>query len=78
MPREVMYAEAIGEAIAEEMQRDPTVIYYGQNMAMTEKDPFCESSAGTEFGSPLFRKRHRSAWPLAQRRPAFVPWWSFG
>ncbi|MDR7439825.1 MAG: pyruvate dehydrogenase complex E1 component subunit beta [Armatimonadota bacterium] len=39
MPREVMYAEAIGEAIAEEMQRDPAVVYYGQNMAMTEKDP---------------------------------------
>jgi len=40
MPKEVMYAEAISEAIMEEMQRDPTVIYYGQNMAMTEKDPF--------------------------------------
>lgn len=34
-----MFAEAIAAAIAEEMQRDSTVIFYGQNMAMTERDP---------------------------------------
>jgi pyruvate/2-oxoglutarate/acetoin dehydrogenase E1 component len=38
--REMMFAEAIAAAIAEEMERDPNVIYYGQNMAMTERDPF--------------------------------------
>ncbi len=43
MAREVAYAEAIGEAIAEEMERDPDVIYYGQNMAMTEKDPLLKA-----------------------------------
>jgi pyruvate/2-oxoglutarate/acetoin dehydrogenase E1 component len=40
MPREMMFAEAIATAIGEEMHRDPNVVYYGQNMAMTERDPF--------------------------------------
>lgn len=39
MAREMMFAEAIAAAIVEEMQRDPNVIIYGQNMAMTERDP---------------------------------------
>ena len=37
--REMMFAEAIAVAITEEMQRDPSVVFYGQNMAMTERDP---------------------------------------
>lgn len=39
MAREMMYGEAIGAAMTEEMQRDPNVILYGQNLAMTERDP---------------------------------------
>jgi pyruvate dehydrogenase E1 component beta subunit len=39
MAREMMYGDAIASAIIEEMQRDPNVIFYGQNMAMTERDP---------------------------------------
>ena len=39
MPREMMYGDAIAAAIVGEMQRDPNVIFYGQNMAMTERDP---------------------------------------
>jgi pyruvate/2-oxoglutarate/acetoin dehydrogenase E1 component len=39
MPKEMMYGEAIATAIIEEMQRDPGVIFYGQNMGMTERDP---------------------------------------
>ena len=39
MPREMIFAEAINAAIVEEMQRDPDVIFYGQNMGMTEQDP---------------------------------------
>jgi len=39
MAREMMYGEAMAAAIIEEMQRDPNVIFYGQNMAMTERDP---------------------------------------
>jgi len=39
MPKEMMYGEAIATAIIEEMQRDPDVIFYGQNMGMTERDP---------------------------------------
>ncbi len=39
MAKEMMYGEAIATAIIEEMQRDPTVIFYGQNMGMTERDP---------------------------------------
>lgn len=39
MAREMMYGDAIASAIVEEMQRDANVIFYGQNMAMTERDP---------------------------------------
>jgi acetoin:2,6-dichlorophenolindophenol oxidoreductase subunit beta len=39
MAREMMYGDAIAVAIVEEMQRDPNVVLYGQNMAMTERDP---------------------------------------
>jgi len=39
MPREMMYGEAMAAAIVEEMQRDSDMIFYGQNMAMTERDP---------------------------------------
>ncbi len=40
MAREMMFAEAMAAAIMEEMQRDSDVVFYGQNMAMTERDPF--------------------------------------
>jgi len=40
MAREMMFAEAMAAAIMEEMHRDPDVVFYGQNMAMTERDPF--------------------------------------
>jgi pyruvate dehydrogenase E1 component beta subunit len=39
MAKEMMYGEAMAVAIVEEMQRDPDVVFYGQNMAMTERDP---------------------------------------
>ncbi len=39
MAREMMYGEAIGAAMTEEMQRDSNVVLYGQNLAMTERDP---------------------------------------
>ncbi len=39
MGREMMYGDAIASAIVEEMQRDANVVFYGQNMAMTERDP---------------------------------------
>ena len=39
MPKEMMYGEAIATAIIEEMHRDSDVIFYGQNMGMTERDP---------------------------------------
>jgi len=39
MAREMMYGDAIAAAIIEEMQRDLNVVFYGQNMAMTERDP---------------------------------------
>lgn len=43
MGREMMYADAIAAAITEEMQRDENVIFYGQNMAMTERDPMLKA-----------------------------------
>jgi pyruvate/2-oxoglutarate/acetoin dehydrogenase E1 component len=39
MGREMVFGEAMVTAIAEEMQRDGNVVFYGQNMAMTERDP---------------------------------------
>ncbi len=39
MARDVMYGDAITQAIVEEMQRDADIVFYGQNMAMTERDP---------------------------------------
>jgi len=39
MPREMMYAEAMATAITEEMTRDSNVIFYGQNLGMTDRDP---------------------------------------
>ena len=36
---EMMYGEAMATAISEEMQRDPHIVFYGQNMAMTDRDP---------------------------------------
>jgi acetoin:2,6-dichlorophenolindophenol oxidoreductase subunit beta len=39
MAREMMFGEAMVTAIAEEMQRDSDVVFYGQNMAMTDRDP---------------------------------------
>ncbi len=39
MAREMMYGEAIGTAIAEEMARDSSVVLFGQNLGMTDRDP---------------------------------------
>ncbi len=40
MGRELPYIVAINEAIQQEMQRDDRVLYFGQNIATTENDPF--------------------------------------
>jgi pyruvate/2-oxoglutarate/acetoin dehydrogenase E1 component len=50
MAREMMFAEAIATAIGEEMHRDPNVIFYGQKMAMTDRDPFVK-----KFGNSRVR-----------------------
>ncbi|MBZ5659695.1 MAG: alpha-ketoacid dehydrogenase subunit beta [Acidobacteriia bacterium] len=39
MPSEMMYAQAMATAITEEMTRDSNVIFYGQNLGMTDRDP---------------------------------------
>jgi len=39
MAREMMYGDAIASAVVEEMQRDPSIVLYGQNLAMTGRDP---------------------------------------
>ena len=43
MARELPYIAAIGEAISEEMARDEKVLYFGQNIATTENDPFLQA-----------------------------------
>jgi acetoin:2,6-dichlorophenolindophenol oxidoreductase subunit beta len=43
MARELPYIAAIDEAIHGEMQRDETVLYFGQNMATTENEPYVDA-----------------------------------
>jgi pyruvate dehydrogenase E1 component beta subunit len=43
MARELPYIAAIGEAIQQEMGRDESVLYFGQNIATTENDPFLQA-----------------------------------
>jgi pyruvate/2-oxoglutarate/acetoin dehydrogenase E1 component len=40
VPRELPYIAAIEEAIRQEMDRDPSVLLFGQNIATTGNDPF--------------------------------------
>jgi len=42
MSKQMIYAEAMGTALVEEMERDPNVILLGQNLGMTEKDPLIQ------------------------------------
>jgi pyruvate/2-oxoglutarate/acetoin dehydrogenase E1 component len=46
MAHELPYIAAIEEAIREEMERDPSVLYFGQNIATTENDPFLQQFGG--------------------------------
>ena len=43
MPHELPYIAAIVEAIQLEMERDDSVLYFGQNMATTENEPFVDA-----------------------------------
>ena len=47
---ELPYIAAIGEAISEEMARDETVLYFGQNIATSDQDPYLQA-----FGSDRVR-----------------------
>jgi acetoin:2,6-dichlorophenolindophenol oxidoreductase subunit beta len=46
MARELPYIAAIGEAIHQEMARDDTVLYFGQNLATHDEDPFLQAFGG--------------------------------
>jgi pyruvate/2-oxoglutarate/acetoin dehydrogenase E1 component len=50
MPRELPYIAAIAEAVSQEMARDETVLYFGQNIATHDEDPFLKA-----FGSDRVR-----------------------
>src|SRR5471030_2717783 len=50
MARHILYIAAINEAIHLEMERDDSVLYFGQNIATTENDPFL-----TAFGAERVR-----------------------
>jgi pyruvate dehydrogenase E1 component beta subunit len=43
MAHELPYIAAINEAITLEMERDDTVLYFGQNMATTENEPYVDA-----------------------------------
>jgi pyruvate/2-oxoglutarate/acetoin dehydrogenase E1 component len=46
MSHELPYIAAIEEAIHQEMERDETVLYFGQNIATHENDPFLKAFGG--------------------------------
>src|SRR4051794_29245928 len=46
MARELPYIVAINEAIQLEMERDERVLFFGQNMATTENEPFRKAFGG--------------------------------
>ena len=46
MARELPYIAAIGEAIHLEMERDESVLYFGQNLATHDDDPFLKAFGG--------------------------------
>jgi pyruvate dehydrogenase E1 component beta subunit len=46
MARELPYIAAIGEAIHQEMERDESVLYFGQNLATNDEDPFLMAFGG--------------------------------
>ena len=50
MAHELPYIAAIEESIREEMERDPSVLYFGQNIATHENDPFLK-----QFGADRVR-----------------------
>ena len=50
MARELPYIAAIGEAVHQEMERDESVLYFGQNLATHDEDPFLKA-----FGSDRVR-----------------------
>lgn len=43
MARELPYIQAIAEAIHQEMERDEAVLYFGQNLATHDEDPFLKA-----------------------------------
>ena len=43
MPREIPYIGAVQEAIRVEMERDPTVVFYGQDVAPSDEDPLVKA-----------------------------------
>ncbi len=43
MARELPYIQAIAEAVHQEMERDETVLYFGQNLALSDDDPFLKA-----------------------------------
>ena len=43
MAREIPYIQALGEAVHQEMARDESVIYFGQNLGLTDEDPYVQA-----------------------------------
>src|SRR6202046_5160933 len=44
MAREIPYIAAVNEAIAQEMARDESVVFYGQDVAPSDEDPLVRAS----------------------------------
>src|SRR6187397_3639396 len=43
MAREIPYIQALGEAVHQEMAQDDSIIYFGQNLGLTDEDPFVQA-----------------------------------
>ena len=74
MAHELPLIAAIDEAISLEMERDDTVLYFGQNMATTENEQFVDGvRPATASASRRSPRRPRSAWRSAPRSPGCRP-----
>ena len=83
MAREMPYIAAIGEAIHLEMARDESVLYFGQNIATTDDDPFLSAfgadrvrvtpiSETAEIGMAVGAFLWGTIADIAGRKPAFI------
>jgi len=68
------FIAAIDAGIHQEMRRDPSVLYFGQNMATTENHEFVAAYGHDRVRvTPISEDRRDRPWPSARRWRACAP-----